>query len=141
MNTEKRKALNNQIMDLTNQLRALQEEDNVEIQKNIRDTMVGKYYKNNDGIYKVIGIPKIELTMLHQLFDEHAIPAICIYPNEPIMEMFEPDGKLPYPDIKGNPLVETTEEEFMNAFNVFCKKLFEYQDLDTHKIAGTTYTK
>lgn len=139
MNTEKRKELDHQIMDLKSQLQKLREEDNIEIQNRIQKTMVGKYYKNEDGIYKVIGVPKIEYTMIDQLFDEHAIPAICIYPKAHITEMLDPDGKLPYPNIRGNTLIDATEEEFMKAFNIFCKKLLEYKDDTTHKIAGQNH--
>lgn len=141
MNTEKRKELDHQIMDLRAQLMKLREEDNLEIQKNIKETMVGKYYKNKDGIYKVIGVPKIEYTMMDSLFDQHAIPAICIYPGAHVLEMLDTEGKLPYPDIRGNALIEATEEEFMKAFNAFCKKLLKYTDDTTHQIAGTRLRK
>lgn len=141
MNTEKRKELDHQIMDLRSQLQKLREEDNLEIQKNIKETMVGRYYKNKDGIYKVVGVPKIEYTMMDQLFDPYAIPAICIYPAAHVLEMLDTEGKLPYPDIRGNALIDATEEEFIEAFNTFCKKLLEYTDDNTHKIAGTSHRK
>lgn len=134
--TDRRKEISDEIQKLQRELKEIERQEREEIQKNIKETMVGKYYKNSSGIYKVIGVPKIEHAMVYQYFEPTKIPAICIYFKEDIFDVFEPDGTLPCMTLIGDPMKEATEEEFMEAFDNYTKKLFSYIDETTSCMVG-----
>ncbi len=134
--TDRRKEINIEISKLQRELKEMEKAEQLEIQKNIKETMVGKYYKNSSGIYKVIGVPKIEYAKVYTYFSSNKIPAICIYYKEDILDAFDPSGTLPCMTLIGDHMQEATEEEFMEAFNEYTTKLFSYVDETTTCLVG-----